>query len=99
MLYFSFHFLFIAYQLIVHLFLFSSLCHPPQHHSCRVNSVLVQGVDSSKGFFLVDPDSNLPSTQERVKGPLAETGWQGITARRPTHDEFREAISANDLFV
>ncbi|XP_042874759.1 separin-like isoform X2 [Penaeus japonicus] len=70
-----------------------------QHHSCRANSVLVQGVDSSKGFFLVDPDSNLPSTQERVKGPLAETGWQGITARRPTHDEFREAISANDLFV
>ncbi|XP_045623802.1 separin isoform X2 [Procambarus clarkii] len=70
-----------------------------QHHSCRSTSVLVQGVDSSKGFYMLDPDNNLPRTQERLKPVFDETGWPGITARRPTHEEFREAITNQDLVV
>ncbi|XP_071525354.1 uncharacterized protein Sse isoform X6 [Panulirus ornatus] len=70
-----------------------------QHHSCRSSSVLVQGIDSSKGFYLLDPDSNLPRTQERLRSVFDETGWPGITARRPTHDEFQDAITNQDMFV
>ncbi|XP_071525349.1 separin isoform X2 [Panulirus ornatus] len=70
-----------------------------KHHSCRSSSVLVQGIDSSKGFYLLDPDSNLPRTQERLRSVFDETGWPGITARRPTHDEFQDAITNQDMFV
>ncbi|KAG7173107.1 separin-like [Homarus americanus] len=31
-----------------------------QHHSLQSSSVLVQGVDPSKGFYVLDPDDNLP---------------------------------------
>ncbi|KAK3867546.1 hypothetical protein Pcinc_027002 [Petrolisthes cinctipes] len=70
-----------------------------QHHSSHSNSVLCRNVDTTSGFYVVDPDNCLPRTQQRLKDTLTMTRWPGITARRPTHDEFKEAISTNDVFM
>lgn len=70
-----------------------------EHHSKMADSVLVQGVDVRKGFYLLDPEGNLPRTQERLGGVLEGTGWQGITARVPSHQEFSSALTSNDVFL
>ena len=59
----------------------------------------MKGVDTQKGFYLLDPDNNLPRTQKRLKDFLNSTEWNGITAKRPSHDEFKKALSKNDLFI
>lgn len=63
------------------------------------DSVLVQGVDVRKGFYLLDPEGNLPRTQERLSGVLESTGWQGITACVPSHQEFSSALTSKDVFL
>ncbi|XP_045102580.1 separin-like isoform X2 [Portunus trituberculatus] len=70
-----------------------------EHHANLADSVLVQGVDVRKGFYLLDPEGNLPRTQERLKGLLEATRWPGITARLPSHQEFSSALVSNDVFL
>lgn len=70
-----------------------------EHHANLADSVLVKGVDAKKGFYLLDPEGNLPRTRERLKGLLEGTGWPGITARVPSHQEFSSALTNNDVFL
>lgn len=70
-----------------------------EHHASRTTSVLVQGIDPNKGFYVLDPENNLPRTQGRLKDSLAETGWSGITAKRPSHEQFKDALTSQDIFV
>lgn len=70
-----------------------------QHHSQQMDSVLVQGVNPTKGFYILDPDNNLKRTQDRMKDVLSQSGWSGITGRHPSHTEFKEALGTKDVFT
>ena len=70
-----------------------------QHHSRRKDSVLVNGVSGDSGFYLLDPENNLPQTRKRLKDFLSTTSWEGITGSKPTHKQFKEALSKNDIFM
>ncbi|XP_066984369.1 separin isoform X2 [Macrobrachium rosenbergii] len=70
-----------------------------EHHASCTSSILVQGVNPSKGFYVLDPESNLPRTRARLKNCFAESGWPGITAKAPTHEQFKDALTNQDLFV
>lgn len=70
-----------------------------QYQAGLPGSVLESGVDCSKGYYLLDPDNNLPRTQQRLTQAFMETKWQGLCAKPPTHDQFKHAISKNDVFV
>ncbi|XP_064089627.1 separin-like [Macrobrachium nipponense] len=70
-----------------------------EHHASCTSSILVQGVNPSKGFYVLDPESNLPRTQARLKNTFSESGWPGITAKAPTCEQFKDALTNQDLFV
>ncbi|XP_076048161.1 extra spindle pole bodies like 1, separase [Oratosquilla oratoria] len=70
-----------------------------QHHANKADSILIQGVDIRKGFYVLNPGNDLPKTQERLQGVLKEKKWEGILQRQPTHNEFKEALSHKDVFV
>lgn len=70
-----------------------------QHHSQQMDSVLVQGVNPSNGFYILDPDNNLKRTQDRMKDFLSQSGWSGVTGRHPSHTEFKEALGSKDVFT
>lgn len=61
--------------------------------------MLESGVDCSNGYYLLDPDSNLPRTQQRLSAAFTATGWPGMTAARPSHQQFKEALTQKDVFV
>ncbi|CAL4079627.1 unnamed protein product [Meganyctiphanes norvegica] len=70
-----------------------------QHHSQQMDSVLVKGVNPNNGFYILDPDSNLKRTQDRMKDVLAQSGWTGVTGRHPSHTEFKDALGSKDVFT
>ena len=61
--------------------------------------MLKEGIDCSKGYYLLDPDNNLPRTQTKLKDTLEQSGWEGVVGRRPSHDELKEVLQSSDLFM
>ncbi|XP_064408411.1 separin isoform X2 [Latimeria chalumnae] len=63
-------------------------------------SVLTDGVDPSNTFFLLNPQSNLPETEKRLKDFFqSEKGWIGVIGKAPTPDQVQLALTSQDLYV
>ncbi|KAB7504125.1 Separin, partial [Armadillidium nasatum] len=68
-------------------------------HSQKADSILTKGVDVNNGFFILDPDNNLPRTQERLRDTFSSTKWEGVKGERPSLRQFQDALNNKDIFV
>ncbi|KAL5009966.1 hypothetical protein ScPMuIL_012271 [Solemya velum] len=64
------------------------------------NSVYNRGVDLYSSYYILNPDNNLPSTQQSFQNWFSsEPGWKGIVGQIPTPEQFTQALTAHDLLV
>ncbi|XP_029948057.1 separin [Salarias fasciatus] len=63
-------------------------------------SVLEKGVDTSKVFYVLDPDANLVHSQDRFKEWFcSQPGWQGVCGVPPDASQLEEAVATKDLYI
>ncbi|KAM3935059.1 separin [Leptodactylus fuscus] len=61
---------------------------------------LVHGVDSKKTFYVLNPHSNLPGTEERFRDWFKnEPGWKGVIRSAPKSEELQSALTKQDLYI
>ncbi|GAB6019039.1 Separin [Chamberlinius hualienensis] len=58
-----------------------------------------KAVDTSNAYFVLNPDDNLPRTQEKFSQFFADLDWSGVAKRRPTTDEWLSALTKHELFI
>uniref|UniRef100_A0A8C6I5T6 separase n=1 Tax=Mus spicilegus TaxID=10103 RepID=A0A8C6I5T6_MUSSI len=64
------------------------------------SSVLSQGVDPQNTFYVLNPHSNLSSTEERFRASFSsETGWKGVIGEVPSLDQVQAALTERDLYI
>ncbi|XP_053564287.1 separin [Bombina bombina] len=63
-------------------------------------STLVQGVDPKQTFYVLNPHSNLPGTEERFREWFQnEPGWKGVIRSPPKSEQLQYAITKQDLYI
>ncbi|KAM4582664.1 separin [Fundulus diaphanus] len=63
-------------------------------------SILRQGVDLRKVFYVLDPDGSLKSAQDRFKEWFCSyPGWEGVCGVPPDSRRLEEAVSSKDLYI
>ncbi|KAM4047872.1 separin [Anomaloglossus baeobatrachus] len=63
-------------------------------------SALVHGVDPKKTFYVLNPHSNLPGTEERFREWFKnEPGWKGVIRSTPKSEELQSALTKQDLYI
>ncbi|XP_043939827.1 separin [Protopterus annectens] len=63
-------------------------------------SVLTNGVDPSRTFYVLNPQANLPWTEEHFRDWFkSETGWQGVCGEAPTSQQLQSALSTKDMYI
>ncbi|XP_054882679.1 separin [Poeciliopsis prolifica] len=63
-------------------------------------SVLRQGVDLKKVFYVLDPDANLKNAQDRFKEWFStKPGWRGVCGVAPDSGQLQEAVASQDLYI
>ncbi|XP_075816882.1 separin isoform X2 [Microtus pennsylvanicus] len=64
------------------------------------SSVLSQGVDPRNTFYVLNPHSNLTSTEERFRASFSsETGWKGVIGEVPSLEQVQAALTQHDLYI
>ncbi|XP_069826304.1 separin [Dendropsophus ebraccatus] len=64
------------------------------------HSTLVHGVDPKKTFYVLNPHSNLPGTEERFRNWFKnEPGWKGVIRSAPKSEELQSALTKQDLYI
>ncbi|XP_041501970.1 separin isoform X2 [Microtus oregoni] len=64
------------------------------------SSVLSQGVDPRNTFYVLNPHSNLTSTEERFRARFSsETGWKGVIGEVPSLEQVQAALTQRDLYI
>ncbi|XP_018411707.1 PREDICTED: separin [Nanorana parkeri] len=63
-------------------------------------SSLVRGVDPKKTFYVLNPHSNLPGTEERFRDWFKnEPGWTGVVRSSPKSEDLQTALTKQDLYI
>ncbi|MGH0177277.1 UNVERIFIED_CONTAM: hypothetical protein FKN15_074856, partial [Acipenser sinensis] len=63
-------------------------------------SVLTQGVNPSRAFYVLNPQANLPGTEERFRDWFSSVpGWEGVSGSAPSQERIQEALSTQDLYI
>lgn len=63
-------------------------------------SSLVRGVDPKKTFYVLNPHSNLPGTEERFRDWFKnEPGWTGVVRSSPKSEMLQTALTTQDLYI
>ncbi|XP_075707951.1 separin [Rhinoderma darwinii] len=63
-------------------------------------STLVHGVDPKKTFYVLNPHSNLPGTEERFRDWFKnEPGWKGVIRSAPKSEALQSALTKQDLYI
>uniref|UniRef100_A0A7M4EJJ1 separase n=1 Tax=Crocodylus porosus TaxID=8502 RepID=A0A7M4EJJ1_CROPO len=66
----------------------------------QAGSVLTRGVDPSSAFYVLNPHSNLPGTEERFRAWFeSEAGWTGVTGTVPSREQMQAALMEHDLYI
>ncbi|NXI66316.1 ESPL1 protein, partial [Anseranas semipalmata] len=66
----------------------------------RAGSVLRRGINPSRTFYILNPQNNLPSTEERFRGWFeSEPGWRGVTGAVPSQEQMQAALLEHDLYI
>ncbi|XP_036064572.1 separin [Onychomys torridus] len=64
------------------------------------SSVLNQGVDPRNTFYVLNPHSNLSSTEERFRASFSsEAGWKGVIGEVPSLEQVQTALTERDLYI
>lgn len=64
------------------------------------SSVLSQGVDPRNTFYVLNPHSNLSSTEERFRASFSsEAGWKGVIGEVPSLEQVQAALTEHDLYI
>lgn len=67
---------------------------------CAEKCVAVNGVDMNDVSYVINPNGDLPKTEERYKGWFQQMGsWRGIISRPPSQEEWISGITTSDLFI
>uniref|UniRef100_A0A671RHH8 separase n=1 Tax=Sinocyclocheilus anshuiensis TaxID=1608454 RepID=A0A671RHH8_9TELE len=62
--------------------------------------VLSCGVNPKKVYYVLNPDRNLPDTENRFKEWFTnERAWQGVCGTAPDPDKLQEAVTTKDLYI
>ncbi|XP_077054466.1 separin isoform X1 [Siphateles boraxobius] len=62
--------------------------------------VLSCGVNPEKVYYVLNPDGNLPDTENRFKEWFTgEKVWQGVCGTAPDPDKLHEAVTTKDLYI
>ncbi|KAG1942617.1 separin [Pimephales promelas] len=62
--------------------------------------VLSRGVNPEKVYYVLNPDRNLPDTENRFKEWFTgERMWQGVCGTAPDPDKLHEAVTTKDLYI
>ncbi|KAM9813217.1 separin [Neosynchiropus ocellatus] len=63
-------------------------------------SILKEGVDKRKVFYVLDPDANLTDSQDRFKEWFgSEKDWEGVCGSPPHPGQLEVAVSKKDLYI
>ncbi|XP_056316195.1 separin [Danio aesculapii] len=71
-------------------------------HLREVDSSCVQscGVNPKQVYYVLNPDGNLPDTENRFKEWFTgERTWQGVCGRAPDPEKLQEAVTTKDLYI
>ncbi|KAL1767384.1 separin [Sigmodon hispidus] len=64
------------------------------------SSVLNRGVDPQNTFYVLNPHSNLSSTEERFRASFSsEAGWKGVIGEVPSLEQVQAALTEHDLYI
>lgn len=69
-----------------------------QYHYMAEN-VYTQRVDTTKTYFILNPTNDIPRTQAQFESIFTSLGWQGVTGKHPSKEEFQAALIGKDLIV
>lgn len=69
-----------------------------QYHYA-VENVYTQHVDTTKTYYVLNPTNDIPRTQAQFQGIFTGLGWQGVTGKPPSKEEFQAALVGKDLIV
>lgn len=62
--------------------------------------VLSCGVNPKQVYYVLNPDGNLPDTENRFKEWFTgERTWQGVCGRAPDPEKLQEAVTTKDLYI
>ena len=63
-------------------------------------SVLRDGIDADKVYYVLDPQNDLPRTRERFSAFFAsKPPWRGVTGCPPSAEQFRDGLTDFDCFL
>ncbi|XP_053408067.1 uncharacterized protein LOC123559936 [Mercenaria mercenaria] len=63
-------------------------------------SVFLKGVNPRNTFYILNPDSDLPRTQDFFKDWFeSEKGWTGVIGCRPSSEQFIDALTNKDFLI
>ncbi|XP_040395533.1 separin isoform X2 [Cygnus olor] len=66
----------------------------------RAGSVLCRGINPTRTFYILNPQNNLPSTEERFRSWFeSEQGWSGVTGAIPSQEQMQAALLEHDLYI
>ncbi|XP_039972012.1 LOW QUALITY PROTEIN: separin [Xiphias gladius] len=64
------------------------------------HSILEQGVDTRKVFYVLDPDANLGNAQDQFKEWFSsKLEWEGVCGVAPDSGQLEEAVATKDLYI
>ncbi|XP_075749409.1 extra spindle pole bodies like 1, separase [Rhipicephalus microplus] len=69
-----------------------------QYHYVAEN-VYTQHVDTTKTYYILNPTNDIPRTQAQFQDIFTGLGWQGVTGKPPSKEEFQAALIGKDLIV
>ncbi|MGH0121406.1 UNVERIFIED_CONTAM: hypothetical protein FKN15_019841 [Acipenser sinensis] len=60
----------------------------------------MKGVNPSRAFYVLNPQANLPGTEERFRDWFSSVpGWEGVSGSAPSQERIQEALSTRDLYI
>ncbi|XP_032063192.1 separin [Aythya fuligula] len=66
----------------------------------QAGSVLRRGVNPTRTFYILNPQNNLPSTEERFRSWFeSQQGWSGVTGAIPSQEQMQAALLEHDLYI
>jgi separase len=67
---------------------------------CRRRSELISwGIDSSKAFYVINPDLDLANTEKVFAKDFERRRWTGIVHGKPREEQLSAALSKKDIYV
>ncbi|XP_048219440.1 separin isoform X2 [Perognathus longimembris pacificus] len=64
------------------------------------SSVLSQGVDPRRTFYVLNPHNNLSSTEQQFRAHFSsKDGWKGVVGEVPSPQQVQAALTEHDLYI